>query len=208
MTPTEDPAPPTGIDSPEQATGDSPGPTRHSPSVRHTRRRMGQADLYPDEVLIEQPGSSPGGGAAILLAILVVLLLIVMITGWNNDVPYLHPSTKDQVTVAGDRTTYSYLFLHNGTRLNTTLGELCPNCPFDVAPGADFSYPFDLVNPMNQSIELTSMTAAPPFQVVSYAPSENSLLPGGLSQELTLTLLAPSNAGVYAVSLGVGVDVS
>ncbi|SRR5579871_185182 len=164
-------------------------------------------ELYPDGVLEGSPGVSASGGATILLAVVVVVLIFLMVTGWNSQVPFLHPSTNSGVTVIGDRTTYSYLYVQNGTMLNATAGTLCSGCPLEVPPGATFTYALTLVNDGNHTIEIAGIAVAAPFSLLSYTPSGTFLIAPGLSEPAGLHLVAPSGAGTYAIPILISVDV-
>jgi len=166
-----------------------------------------RSELYPDEVLEGSPGVSASGGAAVLLAVVVVVLIFLLVSGWNSHIPFLHPSTNSGVTVIGDRTTYSYLYVQNGTILNATAGTLCPDCPLEVPPGASFTYDVTLVNDGNHTIEIAGIAVGAPFLLLSYTPSGTFLIAPGLSEPVGLHLVAPSGAGTYAIPILISVDV-
>jgi len=185
-----------------EATSPPTGGSRASGSSRYP------AGIYPPDVLEEGRGTSAGAGAAVVLAVIVVMLLVLMVTGYNNSIPFLHP-TNASVTVIGDHLNESLLFVSNGSRASSTTSELCPMCPLAVTAGSQFSYTVTLANAFNgsgEALNLEGMVAFSPFQLDSYSPSSVSVAPG-LTVSESLTLTAPSSGGDYAVTIVASMDV-
>lgn len=196
---------------PEGATPEAPSAVSGGPaSTPKAPPKLGSRtpvhELYPDEVVgPPSRGMSLGGGVAITLAILVVVLLVLMVTGYNNGIPYLHPASTAGATIVGDRDSLSYLQA-NGTTVTSTMSGLCPECPFTVGLGAQFTYDLNLTNDFKNRSEVGSISASSPFSVVSWGPIGTEV-GGGLSQEYTIILQAPSQSGVYTVPLIIDSDV-
>jgi len=144
----------------------------------------------------------------VLFAVVIALLLVAMATGYNEQVPYLHPSPSGGVLVIGDRSSFHYLFVGNGTQLNATVGSLCPDCPLHVAAGSSFNYTLMLVNELNSSYELTTVSAAAPFGLGATQPELPFFLAGHLSETLTLTVRAPPEGGTYVLGLSLELSVA
>lgn len=165
------------------------------------------ADLYPDDVVTPTTGLSIGGALAAIFAIAVVVLLVLMVTGYNQSVPYLHPASAPSVTLAGDRDTVDSL-MSNGTWVNVTESTLCSECPYSVTAGSQFTYTITLTNGFSPNgMEVQTLSANSPFQLVSWTP-QHELIAAGLSQEISLTMVAPSSSGVYVIPLILIIDVS
>lgn len=171
------------------------------------RRRNREHELYPEDIVPPTSGISAATGASILLTVLVIILVILMATGYNQNIPYLHPATSTQATIAGDRQTITYQYVGNGSSTIVTIGTLCAGCPMALATGSTFTYKITLSDPLNQSIELTGIIAQAPFVLSSYEPTQ-PLIVSGLSQPIDLNLVAPANAGLYTIPLQVTFNVA
>jgi len=138
----------------------------------------------------------------------VVVLLVLMASGYNREVPWLHPAASTSATIIGDRDQVTYLFLENGTLLNDTFSALCPECPITVASSGSFAYSLTVTNPFNASMEVTHLSAAPPFTVLGTSPAPPQPIAAGLSQTFELSLRAPTAGGVYAIPFVLSVSVA
>ncbi len=163
--------------------------------------------FYPEEVVAGSTAGIPVGAAvSVILTILVVILLVLMVTGYNNGIPYLHPGTPPGATIIGDRDSMNFLFA-NGTSYVATGSTLCPQCPFTVGLGADFTYLLNITNGFQNRSEVVGISAAAPFLVDSWGP-HGTQVAGGLTQEFTIIVVAPSQSGVYTLPLVIQSDVA
>ncbi len=140
---------------------------------------------------------------AVALLLVVIAFLALMVTGYNDRIPGLHPSSSSSVDVAGDRTSTTYLFVASGTILNTTGGVVCPACPFAVATSSSFAYNLTFSDPFNRSLEVRTLSATPPFHLEALSPSIPLSVDPGLSVAVQLTLVAPPNGGTAIIPLEV-----
>ena len=194
-------------------------PVRCPKCGRPTGKAPAPADAGPPEGTGQSPeaafdiparghGPSMGGVVAVLFAIIIALLIVAMATGYNQNIPYLHPAANNNVSVVGDRTVYAFLFVSNGTLVNSTVGTICPTCPISVPPGGAFNYTLRIVNDLNSSIDVTSITSGSGFTIGSVTPRLPIFLAGDLSEEVTLAILAPNNGGVYVLPVTLGISVA
>ncbi|MCI4335851.1 MAG: hypothetical protein L3K17_01450 [Thermoplasmata archaeon] len=170
--------------------------------------------VVPAEV---EPGNLPGpempassgiaAGIAALLLVVVIVLLVVMVTGYNNSVPYLHPENGNHVVVEGDRVTFSYQFVTNGTMTLSTAGYICDQCPIALVGGQGFALGVNVTNPNKATEEVLRITTSGPFSVISVSPSTSTPIAAGLSEPFTVELTAPGTAGTYIVPLTVSINV-
>lgn len=163
---------------------------------------------YPE---LDAPGpSSAGTAVAVVLLVVVILLVAVMVTGINEQIPYLHPSSgaSQQVTVYGDRLTYDYEFVANGTLQNVTTGYICSQCPLTLATGASFTLQITVSNPNNATEEVNRFSTQTPFALLSVSPGSAVPIAAGLSEAFTLTLAAPATVGTYVAPITASINVS
>ncbi|HTT44502.1 MAG TPA: hypothetical protein VMH38_00600 [Thermoplasmata archaeon] len=188
--------------------GSGPGQDAASePSTTETpppaSRRAAREFEYP-----APPGPSTGAILSVFLLVGIGILLVLMVTGYNQQIPYLHPSTGPKVTVAGDRVSVEYQYLSNGSLSNSTIGELCPGCPFTVPAGTTFSYTLEFGFGSNESQDLNSLSVQPPFHLVSTDARLPIHVAAYLSQTIQLTIGAPAAGGVYVLPLAASVSVT
>lgn len=154
------------------------------------------------------PPSSTGAAVVAVLLCIVVILVVLMVTGINQEIPYLHPASGNTVTVYGDRVTYDYEFVANGTLQNVTNGYLCAQCPIHLAASAGFTLDLNITNPNNASEDVGRLVVSPPFVLASVTPSASTVIAAGLSEAYTLTVEAPAEPGAYVVAIVASINVS
>lgn len=163
---------------------------------------------YPD---LDAPAPSNVGSAlAVVFLVIIVILVALMATGLNEQIPYLHPvgGPTQVLTVYGDRLTYAYEFVANGSLQNITIGYICPQCPLSLPTGTSFTLQFSLSNPNNATEEVDRFTTQAPFALKSVSPSSAVPIAAGLSENFALTFEAPETVGTYVVPIVANINVS
>lgn len=156
----------------------------------------------------ELPPSGLGAAVAAVLLCIVVILVVLMVTGINQQIPYLHPTSGDAVTVYGDRVTYDYEFVANGSLQNVTTGYLCAQCPMHLTTSAAFTLDLNITNPNYASEDVGRLVVPPPFVLEAVTPSASTVIAAGLSEAYTLTVQTPAEPGTYVVSIVASINVS